>query len=137
MLQVSQYVGNCLIHVRIVPSDLRRASRRFFSSISFDTRIDLTAGMNADYTMLVIRLLNCAQVEHTLRLFPLLSLSADGFSSSAPSPLGPMLLLRVFFFFGEDAGGCRGALKDTSPSAMFSLASSFAIVACVCGVGVR
>ncbi len=31
-----------------VPSDLRRASRRFFSSSSFEARMDLTAGMKAD-----------------------------------------------------------------------------------------
>jgi hypothetical protein len=31
-----------------LPSDLRRASLRFFSSSSFEERIDLTAGMKAD-----------------------------------------------------------------------------------------
>jgi hypothetical protein len=31
-----------------VPRDLRRASRRFFSSSSFEDRIDLTAGTKAD-----------------------------------------------------------------------------------------
>jgi hypothetical protein len=34
---------------RRLASDLRRASRRFFSSSSFEARIDLTAGMKADY----------------------------------------------------------------------------------------
>lgn len=34
-----------------VPSDLRRASLRFFSSSAFDDRIDLTAGTNADYSI--------------------------------------------------------------------------------------
>jgi len=35
--------------VQILPSDLRRASRLFFSSSSFEARIDLTAGIKADY----------------------------------------------------------------------------------------
>ena len=34
-----------------VPSDLRRASLRFFSSSAFDDKIDLTAGTKADYTV--------------------------------------------------------------------------------------
>jgi len=33
----------------MLPRDLRRASRRFFSSSSFEARIDLTAGMKADW----------------------------------------------------------------------------------------
>lgn len=74
---------------------------------------------------------------HTLRLFPLLSFSADGFPSRVPSPLGPMLLLRVLRdFFGD---GAAGALKDEpaiSPSAMFSLVSSLAMLRdCVRGGG--
>lgn len=34
-----------------VPSDLRRASLRFFSSSAFDDKIDLTAGTKADCTV--------------------------------------------------------------------------------------
>lgn len=105
-----------------LPSDLRRASRLFFSSSSLDARMDLTAGMNAD-----------------LRRLPVDSFSAG--ASSSPRPPGPMLLLRVLraVFFGDSAG--KGALRDMlarRPSAMFSLPSAMAAVCCagVDGAGV-
>lgn len=114
-----QYSPNSMAHARDVPSDLRRASLRFFSSSSLDDRIDLTAGMKAD-----------------LRLFPLLCFSAGGSLSARPP--GPMLLLRVFRedLRGDSAGASKDvvALKEvlaTRPSAMFSLPSAL-VSAMVC-----
>lgn len=99
-----------------IPSDLRRASLRFFSSSSLEDRIDLTAGMKADF-----------------RRFPLLCFSAGG--SLSVRPPGPMLLLRVLRddFRGDSAGASKdtGAAKDVlaiRPSAIFSLASVSAMV---------
>lgn len=111
-----------------VPSDFRRASRRFLSSSSFEARMDLTAGMKADYApSAMLERSSSARSAHTLRRFPLVSFSAG--ASGAPRPPGPMLLLRVFRedFFDDSTG----ALKDapaTSPSAMFSLPRSLAMV---------
>lgn len=49
----SQINRDCKDLRRVVaPRDLRRASRRFFSSSSFEANMDLTAGMNADYKLL-------------------------------------------------------------------------------------
>ena len=125
-------------NAHLLPSDLRRASRRFFSSMSLVTRIDLTAG-KADCALSVSSHAEARMFALTLRRFPLLSLSAEGFSSRVESPLGPMLLLRVLplrDFFGE---GAEGSLKDKpvpSPSAMFSLASSLAMLEALRGVEV-
>jgi hypothetical protein len=93
----------CYPPLRDSPRDLRRASRRFFSSSSLEARMDLTAGIKADF----------------LR-FPLLSLSAG--ASSSPRPPGPMLLLRALRedFAGEDEVAL-GFARAISPSAMFSL----------------
>lgn len=107
---------SCCWQLRDAPSDLRRASRRFFSSSSFDARIDLTAGMKADF----------------LR-FPLLSFNAG--ASSSPRPPGPMLLLRAL---REDLAGdvvaALGFALATRPSAMFPFPSVAAILKCCGGV---
>jgi hypothetical protein len=119
---------------------LRRASRRFFSSSSFEAKIDLTAGMKADYRVSMRNSLS-PDTAHTFLRFPVLSFSAfsDG-ASSSPGPPGPMLLLRVLraVFFGDDAdffGDCEGALNDPfaiKPSAMLSLLA-MAVVVSLCG----
>jgi hypothetical protein len=118
----------------VLPSDLRRASRRFFSSSSLDERIDLTAGTKADCARSVLEHLIHVAEMRTLRRFPLLSFRAG--SSNAPRLPGPMLLLRVFLagfdtFFGDWAGVLRDA-PAKRPSAMFSLPWSPAMMCCAC-----
>jgi hypothetical protein len=75
----------------------------------------------------------------TLRRFPLLSLRAG--SSEAPSPPGPILLLRDFFadfFLGDKLGSLKAApAPATSPSAIFSLPLAIVVVWCGVVVGVE